>query len=72
MYSKSKKWFSDMCYSIYYISNFSFDFSKLRGAKVWVHIQDFEFDAAVESGLAGNQEGIKAKVFKYLFKIENF
>lgn len=44
--------------------------AKIRGAKVWVHIQDFEFDAAVESGLAGNQEGIKAKVFKYLFKIE--
>ena len=44
--------------------------SKLRGAKVWVHIQDFEFDAAVESGLAGEQSGMKAKVFKGLFWLE--
>ncbi len=44
--------------------------SKLRGAKVWVHIQDFEFDAAVESGLAGKQSGLKAKVFKGLFWLE--
>jgi len=44
--------------------------AKLRGAKVWVHIQDFEFDAAVESGLAGDQKGTKAKVFKGLFWIE--
>jgi colanic acid biosynthesis glycosyl transferase WcaI len=43
---------------------------KLRGAKVWVHIQDFEFDAAVESGLAGEQTGLKAKVFKGLFWLE--
>lgn len=44
--------------------------AKLRGAKVWVHIQDFEFDAAVESGLAGNQAGIKSKIFNALFWIE--
>ena len=44
--------------------------AKLRGAKVWVHIQDFEFDAAVESGLAGQQTGLKAKVFKGLFWLE--
>ena len=44
--------------------------AKLRGAKVWVHIQDFEFDAAVESGLAGEQSGLKAKVFKGLFWLE--
>ncbi len=44
--------------------------AKLRGAKVWVHIQDFEFDAAVESGLAGEQKGLKAKVFKGLFWLE--
>jgi len=44
--------------------------AKLRGAKVWVHIQDFEFDAAIESGLAGDQKGTKAKVFKGLFWIE--
>lgn len=44
--------------------------SKFRGAKVWVHIQDFEFDAAVESGLAGEQKGLKAKVFQSLFWLE--
>jgi len=44
--------------------------AKFRGAKVWVHIQDFEFDAAIESGLAGDQQGIKAKIFKGLFWLE--
>jgi colanic acid biosynthesis glycosyl transferase WcaI len=44
--------------------------AKLRGAKVWVHIQDFEFDAAVESGLAGKKSGIKSKIFNGLFWIE--
>ena len=44
--------------------------AKLRGAKVWVHIQDFEFDAAVESGLAGEQKGLKTKIFKGLFWLE--
>ncbi|CAA6825994.1 MAG: Glycosyl transferase, group 1, partial [uncultured Sulfurovum sp.] len=44
--------------------------AKLRGAKVWVHIQDFEFDAAVESGLVGEQRGLKAKIFKGLFRLE--
>jgi len=44
--------------------------AKLRGAKVWVHIQDFEFDAAIESGLAGEQKGLKSKIFDALFKLE--
>lgn len=44
--------------------------AKLRGAKVWVHIQDFEFDAALESGLAGECKGIKTKVFRGLFWLE--
>ena len=44
--------------------------AKLRGAKVWVHIQDFEFDAAVESGLAGEANGLKAKLFQGLFWLE--
>lgn len=44
--------------------------AKLRGAKVWVHIQDFEFDAAVESGLAGDKKGLKTKIFDLLFGIE--
>lgn len=44
--------------------------AKLRGSKVWVHIQDFEFDAAVESGIAGEQSGVKSKVFNGLFWLE--
>lgn len=43
--------------------------AKLRGAKLWVHIQDFEFDAARESGLAGGG-GLSGKVFGALMKIE--
>jgi colanic acid biosynthesis glycosyl transferase WcaI len=33
----------------------------------WIHIQDFEFDAALESGLSS---GGKQKIFKQLFKLE--
>ena len=44
--------------------------AKIRGAKVWIHIQDFEFDAAVESGLSGEQKGLKLKIFKGLFWLE--
>ena len=44
--------------------------AKLRGAKVWVHIQDFEFDAAIESGLAGKQSATRVKIFKGLFLLE--
>ena len=44
--------------------------AKLRGAKTWVHIQDFEFDAAVESGLTGNDNFLKRFVFKGLFLLE--
>jgi len=44
--------------------------AKIRGAKVWVHIQDFEFDAALESGLAGKKNGLKSKVFQGLFWLE--
>jgi len=43
--------------------------AKMRGAKLWVHIQDFEFDAAKESGLAG-KKGMSVKVFGLLMKIE--
>lgn len=46
--------------------------AKLRGARVWVHIQDFEFDAAVESGLAGEQRGLKVTVFQGLFALERW
>lgn len=44
--------------------------AKLRGAKVWVHIQDFEFDAAVESGLTGEENWLKRKIFNGLFQLE--
>jgi colanic acid biosynthesis glycosyl transferase WcaI len=43
--------------------------AKLRGAVLWVHIQDFEFDAAVESGIA---QGKLSFLFKILFKIEKY
>ncbi len=43
--------------------------AKLRGAKLWIHVQDFEFDAARESGLAG-KGGIKDKIFGMLMKLE--
>lgn len=43
--------------------------AKMRGAKLWVHIQDFEFDAARESGLAGGG-GISCKIFSALMRIE--
>jgi len=43
--------------------------AKMRGAKLWVHIQDFEFDAARESGLAG-KKGLSVKIFGLLMKIE--
>lgn len=40
--------------------------AKLRGAKLWVHVQDFEFDAATDSNLVGN----KNIIFRTLFWIE--
>lgn len=43
--------------------------AKLRGAILWVHIQDFEFDAAVEAGIAKGKLGF---LFKILFKIEKY
>jgi len=42
--------------------------AKRHHAKLWVHIQDFEFDAAIESQLSSN----KNFLFKGLFKIEAF
>lgn len=40
--------------------------TKFKRAKLWVHIQDFEFDAALESDLTNK----KNTFFKTLFKIE--
>jgi len=44
--------------------------SMLRGGKVWVHIQDFEFDAALDFDVTGNSNCIKSKIFKGLFWVE--
>lgn len=42
-------------------------------AKLWVHIQDFEFDAALQSGISENKGNvIKGMVFKFLFWIEKY
>ena len=43
--------------------------AKKTGAKVWVHIQDFEFDAAFETGII-NQNIIKKFARSMLFSIE--
>lgn len=43
-------------------------FLKMRyGSKLWIHIQDFEFDAAIDSGLL---QGNAKKIFKGLLWIE--
>ncbi|MEY8020357.1 WcaI family glycosyltransferase [Muriicola sp. SD30] len=39
-------------------------------AKLWIHIQDFEFDAAVQAGVSRNKNRIKNLIFKLLFWIE--
>jgi colanic acid biosynthesis glycosyl transferase WcaI len=40
--------------------------AKKHGIKSWIHIQDFEFDAAMQSGLSGG----KGWIFNVLFNIE--
>jgi colanic acid biosynthesis glycosyl transferase WcaI len=40
----------------------------IRGGKLWVHVQDFEFDAAYETGIS-NKKGL---FFKIIFRIERF
>jgi colanic acid biosynthesis glycosyl transferase WcaI len=42
--------------------------SRSKNVPHWIHIQDFEFDAALESGLSS---GGKQKIFKQLFKLES-
>lgn len=39
-------------------------------AKLWNHIQDFEFDAVYETGIITNSNFIRSGLFKALFKIE--
>ena len=46
--------------------------ARLKGARLWVHVQDFEVDAILESGIASGEKGIKKQVFQLLFSIERF
>jgi colanic acid biosynthesis glycosyl transferase WcaI len=46
--------------------------SRYKNAKFWVHIQDFEVDAIIESGLSTNEKGVKKYIFNFLFKVEKF
>ena len=41
---------------------------KRFNAKLWVHIQDFEFDAALQTGVTKKTNGL----FSLLFKIESW
>ena len=43
--------------------------AKKTNAKVWVHVQDFEFDAAFSAGVI-EKKGIKKYISKFLFKLE--
>jgi len=45
--------------------------SKFKKAKLWVHIQDFEFDAAAQSEIISNKKK-DSLVFKILFRIEKY
>ena len=42
---------------------------KRLNAQLWTHIQDFEFDAAIQSGISNSQKGL---IFNTLFKIEKY
>ncbi|MBT8270817.1 MAG: WcaI family glycosyltransferase [Flavobacteriaceae bacterium] len=39
----------------------------IHGSKIWIHIQDFEFDAAIESGLVKDN---KKRIIRFLIRIE--
>ena len=41
-------------------------------AKLWVHIQDFEFDAAFQSGIMGSDGKPKGVVYKLLMRLERY
>ncbi len=41
-----------------------------KKAKLWIHIQDFEFDAANDTGLSSKESALKSFIFKILFKFE--
>ncbi|MEP5338910.1 MAG: glycosyltransferase family 4 protein [Algibacter sp.] len=42
-----------------------------RKSKLWIHVQDFEFDAAQETGVSSGESKIKSIIFNLLFKIES-
>ena len=42
--------------------------SRICGAKLWIHVQDFEFDAAFETGIS-SKTGLLHKI---IFKVERF
>ncbi|NND11209.1 MAG: glycosyltransferase [Flavobacteriaceae bacterium] len=44
---------------------------KRKKAKLWNHIQDFEFDAAHQTGLSSNTSLMKKILFRTLFKMES-
>ncbi|MBL7471761.1 WcaI family glycosyltransferase [Robertkochia sp. 1368] len=45
----------------------------LKGGKLWVHVQDFEFDAASQAGLSNGQGSrLRKGIFNMLFKLEKF
>jgi colanic acid biosynthesis glycosyl transferase WcaI len=45
-------------------------FLKMRyGSKLWVHIQDFEFDAAIDSGLLNDNKSLIVKLLLYIEKV---
>ena len=45
---------------------------KRTNAKQWNHVQDFEFDAALETGVSKKIGGLGRLFFKCLYKIETF
>lgn len=44
--------------------------SILTKAPIWVHVQDFEFDAAMQTGIFSNNKYIRSTFFKVLFYFE--
>ena len=47
-------------------------YSKITGAKFWVHFQDFEFDLFIDSGIGSKKSFLTNLFFKILSKSEKF
>lgn len=45
---------------------------KRTNAKLWTHVQDFEFDAAFQTGITLNDNNLKKIIFRLLFRIERW